>query len=44
LTIVRTIVNAHGGHVEVDSMVGMGTTFRLVLPVGAPAGMNSVVH
>jgi protein-histidine pros-kinase len=44
LTIVRTIVNAHDGHVEVDSMVGVGTTFRLVLPMGAPTGMNPVVR
>jgi PAS domain S-box-containing protein len=44
LTIVRTIVNAHGGQVEVDSMVGVGTTFRLVLPVGAPTRMNPVVR
>ena len=32
LTIVRTIVEAHGGEVFVDSTVGEGTTVRVLLP------------
>jgi len=40
LSIVRTIVEAHGGTVGVQSRVGVGTTFRIELPLfsadGAP--------
>jgi signal transduction histidine kinase len=32
LTIVRGITEAHGGHVEVDSAPGAGTTFRVIIP------------
>ncbi len=32
LTIVRTIVEAHGGEVTAESTVGRGTTVRVVLP------------
>lgn len=32
LTIVRTIVEAHGGEVSVESTLGEGTTVRVVLP------------
>ncbi|KQV77711.1 hypothetical protein ASC64_02470 [Nocardioides sp. Root122] len=32
LTIVRTIVEAHGGKVSVDSALGVGTTVRVLLP------------
>ncbi|TDC71982.1 HAMP domain-containing histidine kinase [Streptomyces hainanensis] len=42
LAIVRSLVTAHGGHVEVDSTPGRGTTFRTLLPrladQHAPAG------
>lgn len=31
LAIVKGIVDAHGGLIEVDSVVGRGTTFRIVL-------------
>ena len=34
LTVVRAIATAHGGRLEVDSEQGVGTTFRLVLPLG----------
>ena len=46
LAIVKGIVDAHGATIEVDSTMGVGTTFRIVLPrvephatvqVGAPA-------
>jgi signal transduction histidine kinase len=39
LSIVRTIVEAHGGTIHVSSRVGVGTTFLVELPV-APAEMT----
>jgi PAS domain S-box-containing protein len=33
LSIVKTITEMHGGHVEVRSTVGSGTTFSVLLPV-----------
>ena len=35
LSIVHGIVERHGGHIQVQSRVGEGTTFRVTLPVGA---------
>src|SRR5690606_21445625 len=37
LSIVAAIVAAHGGTVEVDSALGEGSTFRVVLPRRSPA-------
>ncbi|MBU1699278.1 MAG: HAMP domain-containing protein [Candidatus Eisenbacteria bacterium] len=34
LAVVYGIVNAHGGHIDVESRVGEGTTFRVTLPLG----------
>jgi two-component system NtrC family sensor kinase len=35
LSIVHGIVDRHGGRIEVDSHVGKGTTFRILLPTGS---------
>ena len=37
LPLVRHIMEAHGGSVEVESVPGKGSTFTLVLPVARPA-------
>ena len=37
LSIVHGIVDRHGGRIEVQSRVGEGTTFRIVLPSRRPA-------
>ncbi|WP_049757077.1 two-component system sensor histidine kinase AtoS [Ammonifex degensii] len=34
LALAHEIVTAHGGHIEVESKVGVGTTMRVYLPVG----------
>jgi signal transduction histidine kinase len=36
LAIVTAIVEAHGGHVELDSPPGAGATFRIVVPTAPP--------
>lgn len=43
LAISRRIVEAHGGRVEVESIVGEGATFRVLLPIHtlAPAPSSS---
>jgi PAS domain S-box-containing protein len=37
LAISHNIVRSYGGRIEVASKVGVGTTFRVVLPAAAPA-------
>ena len=31
--IVKDVVDAHKGHIDVESKIGEGTTFRLIFPV-----------
>jgi two-component system NtrC family sensor kinase len=38
LSVSHGIIRAHGGAIEVESVVGEGTTFRIYLPVEPPAG------
>jgi signal transduction histidine kinase len=37
LSIVHGIVDRHGGRIEVESQLGLGTTFRITLPSRQPA-------
>ena len=41
LAIVKTLVEAHGGTVKVNSLVGHGSTFTFSLPRRRPVGMQS---
>jgi signal transduction histidine kinase len=42
LSIVKTIVESHDGHVEVESAPGQGTTFTIILPrVHRPVAVGS---
>ncbi|HEV8397457.1 MAG TPA: HAMP domain-containing sensor histidine kinase [Vicinamibacterales bacterium] len=43
LSLVRRIVNAHGGRVAVSSKSNVGTTFTLTLPVAPPQSRPSAV-
>jgi two-component system, OmpR family, sensor histidine kinase SenX3 len=38
LSLVKKIVEAHGGHVNVDSKVGRGSTFTVLLPLKEVSG------
>lgn len=38
LAIVHSIIHKHGGSIEVESMEGEGTEFRIFLPAGKPDG------
>jgi PAS domain S-box-containing protein len=41
LAIVKKILDLHQGHIEVSSAPGLGTTFRVELPVGAAVAAAS---
>jgi signal transduction histidine kinase len=36
LAITKRLVELQGGHIEVESQLGQGTTFRFCLPVATP--------
>lgn len=40
LYLVKHIMDAHGGKVELESEVGRGSLFRLIFPVESPGGEN----
>ena len=42
LAVSYTIVSAHGGSIEVESRVGRGATFRVILPLGRPQKSEGV--
>lgn len=43
LFVVKSIVNAHGGQIEVRSKVGKGTSFELVMPMEPPVNERGEV-
>ena len=38
LTIAKMIIEAHNGMIEVESNVGVGTIFRIILPINTTIG------
>lgn len=38
LSVSYGIIKAHGGGIKVESVVGVGTTFRIYLPIASPLG------
>ncbi len=47
LSIARSVITAHGGHISIDSQEGKGTTVRFTLPLydpNTPSGATSAGH
>jgi signal transduction histidine kinase len=44
LAIVRAIAEAHGGRVELESRLGVGSTFTVALPLVPPEGLLDAEH
>jgi signal transduction histidine kinase len=42
LAITKTIVDAHGGEIDVSSELGQGSTFEVRLPVAKPGGRGEL--
>lgn len=42
LSIAKSIAEAHGGSISVESEIGKGSTFEVLLPQSRPTGANSV--
>ena len=38
LSLSYGIINKHNGRIEVDSTLGQGTTFRVIIPINQDAG------
>jgi two-component system NtrC family sensor kinase len=43
LTVARDVVQAHGGRIEVESQVGQGATFTVVLPVQSAGALKRTI-
>ena len=44
LAVVYGIIDSHEGEIEVDSKVGQGTTFRVILPMATPMETDNAVE
>ena len=44
LSIVEHVAKAHGGHVELESAVGEGSTFTIVLPIRPTADTDEMTQ